>query len=902
MLTSCRPFPGSTPAQLAAQHMHGKPNLKQLLHSDQPVIAKALSKDPADRYKTCREMIDELINRRSRKKVVKGRASIRQRHETDGKTVVVGDLTEVSRCVTAMMSDGLSFKSVDMEYLAPPNVSSDQGAFQPTIVIGIGKSGGHVVQNVKRRLVARYGSMDSLPAFELLCIDTDRESLSRMSMNRDSCNMTIGETLVIPLRRPEKYREQQKLDLSWISRRWIYNVPRSLQTEGLRPLGRLAFADHFESICNCISAKIKSVVRIENISTTVESLSMNLAEKIVPRIIVVVSINGGLGSGMTNDLAYTIRLMLAENGVSECNIIGLLLHGTDVGNRDRGLTNANAYSFLTEFRHFTDHGYPGDKRLGIPEFADELPFDHSYFLKASEESEENKSRFSLDSIAEYICLSTATNCSAFFEACRELDNESEEFRFRSFGLSISGPGNQIASGESVQKLARSVTDKWINKTPNIEFTIESFATAQLQGLSLNMGQVTEKVIATVSKLKTWKPTELVTKESVKSVSGSQSLREVVEKIEKHFDAHYDLPRYRENSNGLGTDLGCQTDAVISREAQMSGDRLANQLLNLLQMNEISFPLVISSIAACQSAIAVEQVKVDSGLEGSQNQIESLKTTFRQQAMDKKRKSPTMSATQFAQQYGQLRFQEFILRSCRDYFRLIQSCLVSVAEMTKKYKMQIELVGSDFNDPTIEDVIQLAEYGATIEQFLIRSAEKNYDQLIRQVEMLVVDQMRHDRDGFLEVLSDSVSWQNHLPAAIRDAAQSVLANAFKRISIDRAIADNRMKKPMVVSWLREQLKLAQPSISNCGGVSRLLVGLPSLSERSRLPDIIQQEFSLDPFCINGTVGDFVVCFETESILLANLAFRIMEDSPEVAELAKRIYSRDDIDWTSLKDLI
>lgn len=903
MLTSNRPFPGTTPAQLAAQHMHGKPNLKHLSPSDQPVIAKALSKDPKDRYKTCREMIDELINRKSRKKVVKGRASIRQRLETDGKTVVVDDDgTHVSRSVTAMMADGLSFKSVDMEYIASPNFSTDDAIFQPTLVVGVGRSGSQAVQHVKRRLIARYGSMESLPSFELLCIDTDRETLARMSMNRSTCNMTIGETLMIPLRRPEKYRQQDKLDLSWISRRWIYNVPRSLQTEGLRPLGRLAFTDHFEDICNRISDKIKSAVRIENVTATVESLGMNPPKKVTPNVIIVSSICGGLGSGMTNDLAYTTRLMLAENGISESNVIGMLLHGTDRGSRDKGLTNANAYAFLTELRHFTDHGYPGDKRLGIPEFHDELPFDHTYFLKASEENEENKSRFSLDSIAEYICLNTATNCSIFFDTCRELDRESEEFRFRSFGLSISGPGNQISTGESVQKLARSLTDKWINQSPKVDFKIDGFATAQLQKLNLNMNQVTEKVIATVSKLKAWKPTEMVIKDSLRLVSSSKPAHEVIQKIEHHFDEFYDCALYRDESNGLGTDLGCQTDAVISREAQMTGDRLAEELLNLLQMDEISFPMISGAIEACRTSLTVEQVKIDSGLEGSENQIESLKNEFLSQASEKKRKKPSMSNHEFTQQYGQLRFQEFILRSCRDYFRLIQSCLVSVVEMMKKYKMQIELVGSEFNDPTVEDVLQLAEYGATIEQFLIRSAENNYENLTRQVEMLVVDQMRQDREGFLEVLSESSSWQNSLPNAIRDAAQSVLSQSFKKISIDRAIKENNIERPMVISWLREQLGLARPSVSNCGGNTRLLVGLPMLSDQSELPEMMQEEFELPLRAINGTAGDFVVCFETEQILLANLAFRILEDSPEVPELAKRIHSRDDIDWTSLKDLI
>ena len=33
---------------------------------------------------------------------------------------------------------------------------------------------------------------------------------------------------------------------NWLSRRWIYNIPRNLQTQGLRPLGRLALVDNME--------------------------------------------------------------------------------------------------------------------------------------------------------------------------------------------------------------------------------------------------------------------------------------------------------------------------------------------------------------------------------------------------------------------------------------------------------------------------------------------------------------------------------------------------------------------------------------------------------------------------------------------------------------------------------
>ena len=155
---------------------------------------------------------------------------------------------------------------------------------------------------------------------------------------------------------------------------------------------------------------------------------------------------------------------------------------------------------------------------------------------------------------------------------------------------------------------------------------------------------------------------------------------------------------------------------------------------------------------------------------------------------------------------------------------------------------------------------------------------------------------------MEVMSDPIRWQNLLPDAIQEAAQMVLSNAFKKISIDHVIADNKLDKPMVVSCLRELLNHAEPSISDCGGATRLFVGLPLLSEESRLPRFIEEEFKLKLCSVNGTPGDLVACFETDRIHLANLAFSVLKASPEVNELASRIHSRHDIEWSTLKDII
>ena len=63
MLTTARPFHGGTTAQLAAQHLHGKPDLRLLPIGDQPVIATALNKKPGGTIlqlrRICRKAVGE---------------------------------------------------------------------------------------------------------------------------------------------------------------------------------------------------------------------------------------------------------------------------------------------------------------------------------------------------------------------------------------------------------------------------------------------------------------------------------------------------------------------------------------------------------------------------------------------------------------------------------------------------------------------------------------------------------------------------------------------------------------------------------------------------------------------------------------------------------------------------
>jgi serine/threonine protein kinase len=61
MLTGILPFPGTTTAQLAIQHLDSQPRLGALPEFDRRAISRALEKSPDDRFESCRELVDALV-------------------------------------------------------------------------------------------------------------------------------------------------------------------------------------------------------------------------------------------------------------------------------------------------------------------------------------------------------------------------------------------------------------------------------------------------------------------------------------------------------------------------------------------------------------------------------------------------------------------------------------------------------------------------------------------------------------------------------------------------------------------------------------------------------------------------------------------------------------------------
>jgi serine/threonine protein kinase len=440
MLTGVLPFPGRTAAQLANQHLRSQPQLTALPEIDRPVVARALGKIPSERFPSCRTFIKALIEAAMPAPVSPPASGAAARPEAPrGETS--GPKATMSRAASGTLADAFvrSGKAAHSTEARPQALMDTKVEVQPvpkarpreeivdvctpetdstidappTLYIGVGGIGIRTLCRLRDTL-SRCAS-DSPPpsAVEMIAIDTDRAELKNACSTNWSAPLPSTDALLVPLKLPQEYRDQGRCDLEWLSHRWLYNIPRSLETRGYRALGRLALVDHVDKALSLIDQKLASLVtacRGDN--------DQHEAREV--RIVLIVGMGGATGGGMVIDLANGAR--------SRAQAIGLKarVHGTLIctclGNTSASpLSVANSYALLAELQFVSAYGNQGvqGRSTQLARFeSPQRPFDLVYCLKAKRRAGDSVED-GLSLIAGQICLASTASVLPIVESCQQ---------------------------------------------------------------------------------------------------------------------------------------------------------------------------------------------------------------------------------------------------------------------------------------------------------------------------------------------------------------------------------------------------------------------------------------------------------------------------------------------------
>jgi serine/threonine protein kinase len=904
MLTGMLPFSGVTAAELTLQHLNDEPGLSPLSGADRYIAARALSKDPNHRYASCREFVESLIqsdssragatapgeSRPGARCSVAVPSSERPNHATE----VFDDDAAWNQVDEPMLIDLPDQQQVEVRELPPPEFTPSE--FQPasTLFLGVGGAGGRVLGHLKRQLNERFNGMSRIPAVRMLLLDTDPKAVME-STHDPQRGLTAEETLALPLRRPQHYRENSARLLKWLSRRWLYNIPKSMRTEGLRPLGRLALVDHARQACQRIRQTIASSIDDVSLAESRDALGLPLAEGAC-RVYLVASTAGGTGSGMVLDLGYAVRAALKKLDVENAEIVAILMHSTSRDPRHSDLARVNTFSWLNEYQHFLlPHAvYPGDESCGLPAHeAGVKPFDHTYLLQLGEGLSDDDFDQATASVADYLHLDALSPSGTFFAACRQsTDNQPLPAggapQLRTFGLQRVGAAPSELSESFVDEVSRIVLKGWLGTDTPFETGVDQLVGKIRLNTTALAAQSREMLEASLgcderSFLDRWLADRLP---SGAEPSGTGALAAVDQLFRKSDEGH--------DRGGASLMVVRQTLSAI---VQPLNDRLREQAGNWARGRvDVAGLRLAGARRAADELIAHCQETL--------TEAKSLAKQVASRLVEIHRAAADESA---AQDEPPVAVDE---NPVLTYFRLrLDHCAMIAAEHIATSIVADLKADADALNQLGRDVMEMAgRVNGNADQWLSLSSDDSRGraashlhaqlaEIATRVDEQVQTQCIDQQGGLLAAIAAGGRTRAQLFSTLKECSHQAIQRSLSEVDVLAQVIGDADG-----ASLAERIREVSPELLQYGGSRRVLAVLPkSAAEANSIAQIqasLGGKISLVPGCDNS----LVLCVEGQDLVLPEVAVNVVQRRRDYVEFAERVHSRSDIQWTKLTDLI
>lgn len=503
LLTGQRPFSGNNTRQLILQHLEGKPKLEALPVEDRPVVAKALSRDPNNRYPSCMEFIQALRS---------SGAALRQTPAVGGSQDTITQGAPPSAPISAPFSvpmasgfglrgpapEGITKSAVTPGGSASPTTNvpapgyltaeairqqtpvgraesaaaaqqrverTGPGVLQPALIIGLGQMGRVVVDLLKQDLHGRYGPLNGLPHLKIYSVDTDPETPPLLAGSPFVGN---EDSILLKLNRPARYlrpRDTMPPVEQWLDTNILYRLPRNLVSSGIRAFGRLAFMEYAKSLGARIKRDVEAITQESVLKAAGQRLEVELRSSF-PRVYLVAALGGGTGSGMFLDLAYLVRQQLRELGYPKFNLEAVLLLPPVDESKPADIPHANAFAALLELHHHMQAGQPYKAlyETGVEPLTDpEPPFQRVCLMDLPDGQDDAAFAEALKVVNNYLNRTLLTPLGTAAESVRRQLHPATPYH--SAGVRALASPRRPLIRRTGRRLGLSLVERWLRELP-----------------------------------------------------------------------------------------------------------------------------------------------------------------------------------------------------------------------------------------------------------------------------------------------------------------------------------------------------------------------------------------------------------------------------------------------------
>ena len=1009
MLTGMLPFPGKTAAQLAAQHLSAQPRLNNLSDADRAVIAKALSKNPDDRYSNCRELVNSLIHG-GRPPVSEhgGGAAAAAAPNTGAFALPIpgamtndpgdrppgglGGVTEVrpirvpddmlrdaelanqtavlardgrdAEAEASLRQSSVGFPSGrqrfgdDVRQSVVGNVEPDRSALWsppeqrrevtdlppievdlsgwqpvPTFFVGLGGTAGRTLQRLRRKLDDRFGGQRST-LFPMFFIETDQRDAMRATHGDDGAALGAQEVLTIPLRKSQDYRAESNRHLEWLSRRWLYNIPRSQQTEGVRPLGRLALVDHADDVRRQLRAALQSMLKAASVGDSKEPPEV--------RIVVIGSVSGATAGGAIADVAFLLRQLLDQQQ-AKGEILLVLAHSTCRQAAAQQLAQVNAYVTLAELNQCLRPGgvYPGDQSLRVdPRAGTAAGIAHAYLVHMGSELSNEQFDASCEQLAEFLFVDAGTPGGGYLHACRQQEFEPTdtcrgEFHVRSFGLCRVGFTADGMLDKKVGQLCARVVKRWLGEPKRVEGKQSIRLLSPLTAGPKNEAADRDAAI----------DARAAQEAQACGLDSDTLLRHAYQAAEKELGTDA-LSYFRKLMWGVARSRGegpYPVDQCLAALDNLFGPRhlavgvaalkvaplpaalneriksVIVQIGGVLQLNMVT----LADDASLRLYGAQRVVKwIGQHLKGladrfheMRSQVTAQMDQMGQQIMQAagldprgrgkaSSKTPSHVLEGMLVQFAQMRLMHLAGESAAQLALGAQGFVAAAGDKLVELSREVRCLVSQFGQDEDLDDFDMAPSGddplAGLRQGVVESLAEQLESLAIGLDQQICASL-FKANGFRRTIMQGGPQRDELISLLKREARKQLLAQVQTTDIASMLMGSQQSGPG--NPVRQLTAQAQPWLQCAGGQRRLFCLVPQASQSGcdaqAMKAVVGEEaFQETPAVISDASGDLVFCYELAGIPISHAAAAIIDHRPDYADLAYRLHCRSDIVWQAL----
>lgn len=929
MLTGGLPFVGSNAAELTLQHLNDEPDLSSLSSADRYVISRALSKEPTHRYGTCGEFVEALLHVESAGSTFCGdnvdTADQQPVPAWCGATVpthnspteLFDDDELAGEQASLLIDQGANERGVtDL-----PPIRVDANAFRPapTLFLGIGGAAGRVLAHLRQAIHEQFGDAP-LPAVQMLLIDTDPKALAEISRG-DGRGLEPEETIHVPLRRPQHYRERWDQLLSWLSRRWLYNIPKSMRTEGLRPLGRLAFVDHARQTCQRIRKAMLQATAADSLEASAAAFGCELRRD-AARVYIVASVSGGTGSGMVLDAAYAVRTLLEKLDLPATTVIGVMMHSTGRDPRHGELARVNAFSWLTEFQHFHRPGgaFPGDASCGLPNHEPGVTaFDHTYFVHLGDGLDDGDFDRQAQSVADYLRLDALTPAQVALDVCRQSAADEGSGREAAGGVNLRSFGTYrrtAAPSGFCEETAAVICSRLLGAWR----TVDGRAAAGEPSRPSSVVQANHQRDPS-DELSTGNATALVRRLQLTPAGLAANARILVEAnlgndadafLSRWLAERFSADQYSERRQleavddifGGGGDTGGDGErapTIVGRHVADVVEPLAEEVRSqvrrwvFLQLDDPQQRLAGTMRAIDWLGHHFQSIGDDTRRLRHSLAERLAELRPRSQPADQAAAPPIAGNAQRVNNYFQLRLDQLALDAVDYVVRLIRSELKSIGDDLTTFGRelgQMAAVATNCSGSGVSDSQSPAAQGSVIAKVQSRLSE-----LLASVDAQLQSEYIDNQGGLYQTVMQGGRPRAQLGAKMQDIARRTVQKALTNLDgggPDLSDAEGNAEQ----GGLRSAVAASMPSLLEFGGARRVLAVLSPDAAPQVDTGQYSQALGTSVSIVAGSGDGFTICIEAEQLSLVNVAIHIVQRRRDSVEFAKRVHTRSDVRWTPL----